>query len=76
MSRNLVILDIFTNIMNQDSSVGIVTNYGLACPGSIRCRDLLHSVQTGSSTHPGSCRMSTGVSFPGVKLTTVLEPIV
>jgi hypothetical protein len=54
--------------MNRDSSVGIATGHGLDGWGSISGRDggfsLLHSVQTGSWTHPASYPMGIGGSFP------------
>ena len=54
--------------MGRDSSVGIVTRYGLDGPGIIswwgaRCSA---PVQTGPGANPASYTMGTG-SFPGVK---------
>jgi hypothetical protein len=60
--------------MSRDSSVGIVTGYGLDDRGGAGVRvpvgktvSLLHLVQTGSGIHPTSYKMGTGVSSPGVK---------
>jgi hypothetical protein len=57
--------------MSRDSSGGIATSYGLDGWGSIPSRgsdfSLFISVQTGYGTHPVSCPMGTGGSFPGVK---------
>jgi hypothetical protein len=52
----------------RDSSVGIMTRYGLDCPGiESRCgRYFPAPVQTGPVAHPASCTIGTG-SFPGVK---------
>ena len=60
----------YTCTVGHDSSVGIVTSYGLYGPG-IESRwgggaKFSAPVQTGSGAHPGSCKMGTG-SFPGVK---------
>jgi len=51
-----------------DSSVGIVTGYGLDGPGieSRWGREFSAPVQTDPGAHPASCTMGT-VSFPGVK---------
>ena len=44
-----------------------MTDYGLDGPGSIPGEnEIFPPVQTGSVTHPASCKMGTG-SFPGVK---------
>ena len=54
--------------MGRDSSVGVVTCYGLDGPG-IETRwgaRFSAPVQTGSGAHPVSYTMGTG-SFPGVK---------
>jgi hypothetical protein len=61
-------------MVSRDSSVGIVTGYGL---DDQRGREfesregkrfsLLHIVQTGSGVHPTSYKMGTGGSFPGIK---------
>jgi hypothetical protein len=52
------------------SSVGIVTGYGLDCPGIESRRGggtrFFAPVQTGPGAHPASCTMGTR-SFPGVK---------
>jgi hypothetical protein len=52
-----------------DSSVGIVTGYGVCMagvwPGRGKRFSLLHSVQTGSGAHPASYPMCTLGSFPG-----------
>jgi hypothetical protein len=57
--------------MSRDSSVSIVTDYGLDDRGSIlgRGREFSSSpcVQTGSGAHPASCPMGTAGSFPGGK---------
>jgi hypothetical protein len=71
---------------SRDSSVGIVTSYGLDCrgiavgfPAGIRDFSLYNSVQTGSGVHPASYTMGTWGSFPegvgegGVELTTYLH---
>ena len=54
--------------MGRDSSVGIVTRYGLDGPGmESRWRPRFSApVQTGPGVHPTSCTMGTG-SFPAVK---------
>ena len=57
-----------------DSSVDIVTDYGLDGPGIESqwseifrpSRPALGPIQTGPGAHPASCTMGTG-SFPGVK---------
>jgi len=51
-----------------NSSVGIVTGYGLDGLGieSRWGRDFSAPVQTGPAVHPASCTMGTG-AFPGVK---------
>jgi hypothetical protein len=50
--------------LSRDSSVVIVTGYGLAVQGSIPGRgkrfSLLHSFQTGSESHPAAYTMATG----------------
>jgi hypothetical protein len=60
--------------LRQDSSVGIVTDYGLddrmigvRFPAVAGKFSLRHRVQTGSGTHPASYPMGTGGSFPGDK---------
>ena len=52
----------------RDSSVGIVTCYGLDGPGnkSRGGRDFPHPSRPALGAHPTSCKMGTG-SFPGVK---------
>jgi hypothetical protein len=60
--------------MSRDSSVGIVTRYGLD-DRMIRIRfpagdgnfSLPHHVQSGCGAHPGPSQMGTRGSFPGVK---------
>jgi hypothetical protein len=56
---------------SQDSSVGMVMDYGLDSQVSIldgvRCVSLPHSAKTGSEAYSASYPMSTGSSFPGVK---------
>jgi hypothetical protein len=63
---------IYTRI--RDTSVCIVTYYGLDGRGSIPRRgkrfSLLHSFQTGSRANPASYTMGTGGSFPGGKAAT------
>jgi hypothetical protein len=56
---------------SRDSSVDIVTGYGLAYrmigvrfPAGAGNFPLRHRVQTGSGTHPSSYPMGTGGSFP------------
>jgi hypothetical protein len=52
---------------SRDSSVGIVTRYGLEGPGSNPGGARFSApIQTGSGAHPASCTMGTGV-FPGGK---------
>ena len=54
-------------VVNQDSSVGIVTRYGLIGRRiESRWGRNFPPVQTGPGAHPASYRMGTG-SFPGVK---------
>jgi hypothetical protein len=56
---------------SQDSSVGIVTGYGLDGPvrfAAVQDFSLLHSVQTDSGAHPASYPMGTGGSFPEGKV--------
>jgi hypothetical protein len=59
--------------MSRDSSVGIVTGYGLDGRGvgvrvPVGARfSPLRVVQTGSEAHPTSYTMGTGGSFPGGK---------
>ena len=49
-----------------DSSVGVVTGYGMDSPGSNPSGDeIFRPVQTGPGVHPASCTVGTG-SFPGV----------
>jgi len=58
----------YLTVVDRDSSVGIVTGYGLDGPG-IESRwgvKLSARVQTGPGTHPASCTMST-VSFLWLK---------
>jgi hypothetical protein len=61
---------------SRDSSVGIVTGYGLDDRGvgvrvpvesNIFLSPLIHIVQTGSGAHPVSYPMGPRGSFPGVK---------
>ena len=53
--------------MDRDSSVGIVTRYGLDGPGiESRWGEFSAPVQTGPGVHPASCTKGTG-SFPGIK---------
>jgi hypothetical protein len=57
---------------SRDSSVGIVTGYGLDDQDSITGRDirfvsLLHSDQTAPGVHPASHVMDTGGCSPGGK---------
>jgi hypothetical protein len=55
-------------VVGRDSSVSIVTGYGLEQSGvqiPVETR-LSAPVQTGRGAHPASCIMGTG-SFPGVK---------
>jgi hypothetical protein len=64
--QNLIISSVSS--VDRDSSVSIVTGYGLDGPG-IESRwgaGFSAPVQTGPGTHPTSCTMGTG-SFPGVK---------
>lgn len=54
----------------QDSLVSIATGHGLDDPGSIPSGGrffFLHSVHTGSETHPASDQIGTGCFFPGIK---------
>jgi hypothetical protein len=61
----------FINIMDEHSAVGIEMGYELHGRGSIpgRAKDflLLHSVNTGSETHPASYTMGIGGPSPEVK---------
>jgi hypothetical protein len=57
---------------SRDSSVGIEMGYILNGRGSISSRSriiffLIHSVQTGSGTHPASCPMGIRDYYPGDK---------
>jgi hypothetical protein len=56
---------------SRDSSISIVTGYGLSdrdsIPGRGRNIHLRHSAQTGSEAHPASHPMGTGSSFPRIK---------
>jgi hypothetical protein len=58
-------------LRNRDSSVGIVTDYGLddrgSNPGGAGSFSLRHRVQTDTRPHPASYPMGTGGSFPGNK---------
>ena len=56
------------NLVGRDSSVGIVTRYGLDGPGIESWWGARFSapVQTGPGAHPASCTMDTG-SCLGVK---------
>jgi hypothetical protein len=54
-------------IVGRDSSVGIVTRYGLDGPGiESQWGEIFTPIQTGPVAHPASYTMGTG-SFPGVK---------
>jgi hypothetical protein len=59
--------------ITRDSSVGIVTGYGLdkwgrsSSPGMVK--NFLPVVQTGSGAHPASFPMGPGGFFPGGKAT-------
>jgi hypothetical protein len=57
--------------MNHDSLISIVTYDGVddLCSNPSKGRDfsVRHHVQTGSGTHPASCLMCSGVSFPTLK---------
>jgi len=54
--------------MVKGSSVGIVTGYGLDCPGieSRQGGEIFRTYPDRPWGHPASCTMGTG-SFPGVK---------
>ena len=64
--------------MGQDSSVGMVTRYGLDGPG-IKSRwggaRFSAPIQAGPGAHPASCTMGTG-SFPGGKVAEAWQPAV
>jgi hypothetical protein len=57
------------NSTGRDSSVGIVTRYGLYDPmiETLRGRDFYAPVQTGPVTNPNSYTTRTAFFFPGVK---------
>ena len=68
MQLNVQYVSYQTNMVDQHSSVGIATRYGLDGPGiESRCGARFSApVQTGPGAHPASHTMGTG-SFPGVK---------
>jgi hypothetical protein len=57
--------------MSRDSSVGIVTGYGLDAevqfPAGAIHFSLFHNVKTDSVVQPASYPICTGISFPGAK---------
>jgi hypothetical protein len=62
------------HLKSRDSSVGIVTGYGLddqmigiRFPARAGSFSLRHRIQTGSGAHPASYPVGTGGSFPGDK---------
>jgi hypothetical protein len=59
---------LFTTTL-RDSLVSIVTGWtsGVPFPAEAKYFSLLHSLQTGSGTHPASYPMGTGVFFLGDK---------
>jgi hypothetical protein len=63
--------------MSRDSPVGIDMGYGLdgrdSIPVQAKDFSLLHSVQTGSGTHPASYAMGTGGCFPGVETSNAVR---
>jgi hypothetical protein len=61
-------VSVFVKCGGRDSSVGIVTGYGLDGPGieSRWRRDFSDNVQDGPGAHPASYTMGTG-SFQGLK---------
>ena len=62
------LISVSISICGSDSSVGIVTGYGLEGPGIESRWGAIFSapVQTGPGAHPVTCKMGTG-SFSGVK---------
>jgi hypothetical protein len=62
-------------LSSQESSVSIVTGYGLDERGGVvqflagvRDITLLYSLQAGYGAHPASYTVGTGGSYPGVKM--------
>jgi hypothetical protein len=62
---------ILATVVSRDSSVDIVTGYGLEdgvqLPAGARDFSVLHSIQTGSGAYPAFCSVCTGECFSGVK---------
>jgi hypothetical protein len=74
MVDSIIYISYSNFIESRDSSVGIVTGYGLDDRGSLvrfpagaGNFSLHHRVQTGSGAHPASYPMGTRGSFPGGK---------
>jgi hypothetical protein len=74
LSEVQIFPSVFSFLWSQDSSVSIVTPYGMDGGGNdvvflpgTRDFSLLHSVQTGSESHPAFFPIGNGACFPGGK---------